>query len=75
MISVATKWGRSSPVLCFAHVRKPSSRRVQPQHSHQLPFTAEVNGTVNSRVNGVVHALFTPFLWVSSRGERPFRTR
>src|SRR6202521_3827242 len=61
-VSVATKWGRSSPVLCFARVENPSSRHMQPQRSYQLPFTAEVNGTVNGRVNGVVHALFTPFL-------------
>src|SRR5271163_891459 len=30
-VSVATKWGRSSPFLCFARVQNPSSRHVQPQ--------------------------------------------
>jgi hypothetical protein len=29
-VSAATKWGRSSPTRCFAHVQNPSSRHVQP---------------------------------------------
>src|SRR6266849_3287295 len=74
-VSVATKWGRSSPVLCFARVQNPSSRHVQPLCSQQLPFTKEVNGTVNRTVNRVFHAPFTPCLCFSSRGDLPFRTR
>src|SRR5271166_4272336 len=53
------KWGRSSPFRCFARVQNQPSRETQPQGSAQLPFTTEVNGTVNRRVNRVFHAPFT----------------
>jgi len=58
-VSVATKWGRSSPTQCFARVQNPSSRRVQPLRRQQLPFTMGVNGTVNPTVNRVFHVPFT----------------
>ncbi|SRR6266478_3491008 len=58
-VSVATKWGRSSPTRCFAHVLNPSSRRVQPLRRQQLSFTVGVNGAVNPTVNRVFHEPFT----------------
>jgi hypothetical protein len=58
-VSAATKWGRSSPTRCFAHVQNPSSRHVQPLRPQQLPFTVGVNGAVNPTVNCVFHAPFT----------------
>src|SRR5271155_2968060 len=66
-VSVATKWGRSSPVLGFARVQNQWSRRVQRQRSEQLSFTTEVNGTVNDGVNRVFHAPFTPSRCLLSR--------
>jgi len=58
-VSVATKWGRSSPVRCFARVQNQPSRHTQPQCSAELPFTVVVNGGVNRRVNRVFHVPFT----------------
>jgi hypothetical protein len=58
-VSVATKWGRSRPLRCFAGVQNQRSREAQPQCSVPFPFTADVNGTVNRSVNRVFHAPFT----------------
>ncbi len=59
-VSVATKWGRSSPTRCFARVQNPSSRHAQPRVSQQLPFTVGVNGTVSPTVNRVSHFAVHP---------------
>src|SRR6266849_2320466 len=59
-VSVATKWGRSSPVQCFARVQKQLLRHPQLQCSAQLRFVTKVNGRVNHSVNRVVHVSFTP---------------
>ncbi len=53
------KWGRSSPLRSFARVQNQRPSKTQPQCSLQCPFTEEVNGTLNRRVNGVFHAPFT----------------
>ena len=53
------KWGRSSPLRCFARVQNQPSRETQLPCSVQLSFTAEVNGALNRRVNRVFHAPFT----------------
>src|SRR5436853_7862211 len=53
------KWGRSSPLRCFALVQNQRPRETQPQCSVSLPFAEEVNGTVNRSVNRVFHAPFT----------------
>jgi hypothetical protein len=58
-VFVATKWGRSSPLRCFARVQNQRTREAQPQCSRQFPPTQEVNGTVNRNVNRVFHAPFT----------------
>ena len=58
-VSVATKWGRSSPLRCFALVQNQRPRETQPQCSVKLLFTEKVNGTVNRSVNRVFHAPFT----------------
>src|SRR5882762_7358694 len=60
------KWGRSSPLRCFALVQNQRPRETQPQCSVKLPFTEKVNGTVNRSVNRVFHAPFT-----FPRQERP----
>ncbi len=58
-VSVAMKWGRSSPPRCFARVQDPSLRRVQPLRPQQLPFTVggERNGEPHSepRLSCSVH--------------------
>src|SRR5437870_5438309 len=53
------KWGRSSPLRCFALVQNQRPRETQPQCSVKLPFTDKVNGTVNRSVNHVFHAPLT----------------
>ena len=53
------KWGRSSPFRSLARVQNQHPSKTQPQCSLQCPFTEEVNGTLNRRVNGVFHAPFT----------------
>ena len=58
-LSVAMKWGRSSPLRCFALVQNQRPRETQPQCSVSLPFAEEVNGSVNRSVNRVFHAPFT----------------
>ncbi len=66
-VSVATKWGRSSPVRCFARVQNQLLRHPQLQYSAQLRFVRKVNGRVNHSVNRVVHVSFTPSSRESSR--------
>src|SRR5437660_5422153 len=63
------KWGRSSPLRCFALVQNQRPRETQPQCSVKLPFTEKVNGTVNRSVNRVFHAPFT-----FPRQKRPLQT-
>jgi len=58
-VSVATKWGRSSPTRCFGDVREALTGLSKTVRTESDTPDCRVNGEVNAKVNSACDDAFT----------------